>query len=685
MYGHQGKGSNLKAFANGTLLTSCVLCVAVLLVYSNSFEAGFPLDNRGLILDDSRVHAVTAQNLDGIFGHTYWWPVGESGLYRPFTTLTFLFNYAVLGDGEHPAGYHCLNLVLHCGNVLLVWALVRRLWGVDWRATWVAALWAVHPVLTESVTNIVGRADLLAGMAILGGLWMHIRSREAVGRERALWLAGLLAVTTAGVFSKESAVTVAGVILLYEASCADARGRREAILRSMAVVLLPIALMLYQRWAVLSRSAPTNFPFTDNPIVGAGFWSGRLTAVKVMGKYAALLFWPVSLSSDYSYAQIPALTGASMWIAAAAAGAGLAAVAQLWRWSRTGFFVAASALLVFLPGSNLLFPIGTIMAERFLYLPSIAFAAGVVWAAYTMADRAGWQKTAPVILGAVVVVLGIRTFVRNQDWRDELTLAQAAVGVSPASFKTHKMLTNALLESDQSHGNIELVIDEAERSLAILDSLPADRNNADTYQRAGGYYFMKGDRLRTHNADGSYAATPESAAAYRRALALLERSEEIVKASGQSAPNPGRDADLAAQMAKLYLRVGEPQKAMEAAVRARAMDPENADVHRLIVGLLVDGGRDDDAVVALMEGVLVTRDADLRQKLIDLYRGGLDTQGCAITPQGALNSRCPTVQRQLCRAAAEVVKLRTETNRPDLAAEMTKTAAREFGCEPGMR
>src|SRR2546430_1614369 len=78
------------------------------------------------------------------------------------------------------------------------------------------ALCAVHPVLTESVTNIVGRADLMAGMAILSGFLMYLKSTETTGLRRAGWLAGLAAVVAAGAFSKESAVVLPGVIVLYE-------------------------------------------------------------------------------------------------------------------------------------------------------------------------------------------------------------------------------------------------------------------------------------------------------------------------------------------------------------------------------------------------------------------------------------------------------------------------------------
>jgi tetratricopeptide (TPR) repeat protein len=318
-----------------------------------------------------------------------------------------------------------------------------------------------------------------------------------------------------------------------------------------------------------------------------------------------------------------------------------------------GFFVAASAFLVLLPGANLLFPIGTIMAERFLYVPAIAFAAGVVWLVWFRLGRA-----APIVLGVAILALGARTFARNADWHDELTLATAAARVSPASFKSHKMRANALLESDPSHGNIDAVIEEAEQSLAILDGLPADRTNPDMYRRSGGYYFMKGDRSRVHNADGSYTATAESVTAYRKALDLLGRS--VV------------DSDGEAEKAKLYLRLGERKKAMEAAVLARALNPQSADVYRLVAGLEVDAGRDEDALVALMEGVLVTRDVGLTQKLAELYRGGLDPQGCAITAEGALNLRCPAVRRELCKAVSEVVKLPRRADVGDV---------RDFGCE----
>ena len=104
-------------------LAAAVLCTLLGLAYANSFHTGFVLDNRWFILGDRRIRLATSDNLALIFQHTLWWPRSEAGLYRPLTTLSLLFNYAILGNADSPAGYHALNLLLHAINVLLVFAL----------------------------------------------------------------------------------------------------------------------------------------------------------------------------------------------------------------------------------------------------------------------------------------------------------------------------------------------------------------------------------------------------------------------------------------------------------------------------------------------------------------------------------------------------------------------------------
>ena len=88
------------------LLCIAGLCAVALAAYSNSFHSDFVYDNRAMILEDPRVHAATSGNLQLIWSQGYWYPVARQNLYRPLVTLSYLFNYSVLGNGARPAGYH---------------------------------------------------------------------------------------------------------------------------------------------------------------------------------------------------------------------------------------------------------------------------------------------------------------------------------------------------------------------------------------------------------------------------------------------------------------------------------------------------------------------------------------------------------------------------------------------------
>src|SRR5581483_9848519 len=99
------------------------------LAYSNSFHAGLVFDNASIIGEDPRIREVTPSNLKAIVHGKYWYGESPRGAmqFRPLTTLTYLLNYAVLGNGDDPAGYHWLNLLLHALNAAFVYALAMLL------------------------------------------------------------------------------------------------------------------------------------------------------------------------------------------------------------------------------------------------------------------------------------------------------------------------------------------------------------------------------------------------------------------------------------------------------------------------------------------------------------------------------------------------------------------------------
>jgi tetratricopeptide (TPR) repeat protein len=658
-----------------------VLCLLTFAAYSNSFSSGFVLDNARLLKEDPRVHDVSAENVGLILRHTYWWPDYETGLYRPLGTLSYLFNYSMLGNGENPEGYHWVNLLLHMGNVLLVYALARRLFPAFWPPVFIAGLWAVHPVLTESVTNIIGRVDLMAGMAVLSGLVFYLKSTEAHGKQRWWWLAALMAVTFLGVFSKENAVVILGLIVLYEVVWWRERTNVRGLLFGCAALAPPLLIMWYARSVVMSGTAPTRVFFLDNPLLAADFWTAKLTALTVLARYLGLLAWPANLSADYSYAQIPLARGSvGDWIAWSTLAAAIAAVILVRR-HRAVLFAAGFAVISLAPTANLLFPIGTIMAERFLYLAAIGFIVCVVATFYAL------PRQPQAALCVIAAVLMIRTWTRNADWHDDLSLARATVVAAPASYRGHAMLAAALY---RSHADIDAVIAESEKSLAILQPVAVQRTDALPYQQAGQFYVTKGDLLIERG-----TLTPAARQAYQQAWEVLKRCKAIVEANaaresdeararGEVPVKPIRFAELYRLLSEVELRLGDTTAALEHALYALNLEPFSALAYlQWANGLLHTKGA-EDAAVALMEGDIITKAPLLKEQLIQLYRNGLDTQRCAAVKnqgQWMLNQSCEVVRSHLCKALTGAERIYTEAGRADLAAD-TQEQASKLACRP---
>jgi len=653
------------------------LLFLVLIAYSDSFRSGFVMDNEFIILRDPRVHAAIAANLSRIWNHTYWWPRYESGLYRPLTTLSYLFNYAVLGNGDQPAGYHWINFALHALNTILVYVLGIRLLGIRlgrrrWPAIFFAAAWAVHPVLTESVTNIVGRADLLAGFAILSGLLMYLKSTESTGWRQLAWLCGVAAVTAVGSFSKESSVAILGIIVLYELTWWRERKQLRALSYGCAAAGIPIAVMLYQRFSVINASASQLFDYVDNPLVTASFWGGRLTAISVMAKYLWLLVWPLNLSCDYSYNQIPVATGTLHdWFAWISVLAAAAFVILMYRKSRLTFFFAGFAFIAFVPVSNLIFQAGTIMAERFLYVPAIGFVGCLTLTTYWIGARIGQPKFAPVMLAIVTILFVVRTWERNLDWRDNLSLWSAAVRVSPDSFKGYDGVAAAMNLDDPSRQKIDAIIGVESKALAILDSLPDSLNAATVYKNAGTYYTEKGDSLLRYSASGQLVVPPESVEAYQESLKILlrgvaidralnarQRTLELKRGKLESEIEQFGAPLLYESLSLVYLRLGDAKDAYNAASSSQYMDMSSSDSYLLMGQSLLEQGQKEDAAVKILEGSIVSGNAAFFPLLQQIYKSGLDPAGCAFTSSAAgatLNNSCAVVHRDICKASAEII------------------------------
>jgi hypothetical protein len=595
-------------------LAAGVLALVCVQAYWNSFRAGLVLDNIPIILQDPRLRTVSWLGIHDIFTHSYWWPSGDSNLYRPLTTLTYWLNYAVVGGGESPAGYHAVNLLLHWSNAVLAFVLVRAVTGRPWIALASAALFACHPLTVESVTNVVGRADLLAGLSMLGGLCLYRGFRDATGGRRGRWLAALGVAYAAGVFCKESAAVLPAVMLLHDVvfppqpESARGEGSKPLAARvwpAYASLLPGLLLLIAARWLVLRDSAAITQFGGDNPIVNAAFWTGAMTAVKVAGYSLGLVVWPARLACDYSFNAI-ALFGGTMtsgqdphaWLALAVLVAIAAAAVFTWRRQPAVAFFLGFAGVAFLPTANLLFPIGTIMAERLMYMPLVGLLSASVVSAAAACERVlagapsgkrrAWAIGGALTVTAAVAALTTRTVIRNEDWTSSLTLWSSAARVVPASYKVHKALALAAMESDPSGGRVDEAIGLSARSIGIIEeaNLPLAQQPAGLYAEAGSYRVRKAQLL-TGRGLGREAEAETAAA-----LSLLQRAELIDRELNRLAKErleargrpPGEIPDVGSAfiyrtLATAYLGAGDPLAAVSSAEYLQTISPAHFDAH----------------------------------------------------------------------------------------------------------
>ncbi len=706
------------------------LGVLVLLAFSNTLHnTGFALDNKFIILEDPRLRQSTQDNLKLIFTEDYWWPKAVSGLYRPLTTLSYMFNCAVLGNDGHAAGYHWINLLLHWLNAILVYFTALVLLKNLWPAAFTAALFATHPIVTESVSNIIGRADLFATAAIVGGLLCYAKSTTVGGWRKASWLVALMVVTTIGVFCKESAVAVLGVMALYDFTYRMQRKRPGWLANLVAnfwgfavegylALIPPFALLWYVRHSVFEKLRPPELPFVDNPLVGWDFWTARMTAVKVIGKYFWLLLWPRTLSCDYSYNQIPMVDwhfhtweDLKALIALISVVMVVLVAIRNYRRNQALFFFILLFFGTFLPTSNLMVIIGSIMAERFMYLPSIGFAGCLVIAVHAlyqrtiprlkMAGPAGVispPAVAGTVLGIVVLACGVRTYYRNFDWEDDVRLWTQAVQVYPDSFKTHKSLAFALYERDMQKNlgdfpDIDRIIEEAEKARDVMDAkpLPALYRASIVYLHLGAYYRLKGDILARHSPDSGRPWYQKSIEVLNTATlsdhAFNEDNRQKELARGRAAdqiPDVGNQ-QIYLNLGLSYMRLGQYPDALNAYLGLRHLAPTDPDAYINIASAYLASGHAAEAAVSLIQALLLDDSRkEALQALTDIYRR-TGHESCALimtSGPARLNNDCPIVHDHLCAACSDLAHVFIETKQFDLAERIKKSGLQKYHCPP---
>jgi hypothetical protein len=334
---------------------------------------------------------------------------------RPLTYLTFWADYQL--GGVNPLGWHVVNFLLHAACVLLAFAALRRL--IPERAALLAAaLFAVHPLNAEAVNYIFARGTLLCTLLTLASLrsWVNNRHWTAVA-----WFAGAL-------LAKEECVTFPLFLLLLNLTTShggDSRSRRREWWPIAA--MLGLALLAGVRVLLATVYIPGA---NTGPSAGVSPLAYLASEGPAILRYLRLLLIPAGLTVD---PDVRVVTGWPAWLAWLVLLALCAGALRLFSGFRVGFWFLAG--LILLAPSSSIFPAADLAADRRMYLPMVAFAAGGAMLLYSM------RTPALVVICASLATISIS---RCEIWRTELTLWTDAVRLAPDKLRPRIQLARAL-------------------------------------------------------------------------------------------------------------------------------------------------------------------------------------------------------------------------------------------------
>ncbi|MGO8671661.1 MAG: tetratricopeptide repeat protein [Capsulimonadaceae bacterium] len=570
-----------------------LLLVAVITAAVYARTAGF--DFSGL---DDNIHVYENPYLAGMNPAklAYFWRHSYENLYIPLSYMVFaaLASRAAMPHMDpsvtmkltliNPHVFHTANIVLHVANVLLVFAILRRVTRKDLPSVFGALLFALHPLQVESVAWISEMRGLLAGLFGLGATLAYVAAattpskrsadsgrsgslpfREGFGAGSGLyWLAGLLLLL--GLLCKPSIAPLPLGLLALDIWVL----RRP--LREAAWTALPLLLIVAPFVAITHNAQPVSAAVDAAPLLRP------LIAADALAFYLGKFFWPVGLTLDYDRTPANVLRlpwTHFIWLVPVAAGVLVAAAGRRRPWlCGAAWFslILVLPVLGFVPFSYQRF---STVADRYVYMamlgPALALALALAEVRAVRADPKA-SVPAPALAGlglstVLLVVLSVGTYVQTAHWRNSLTLLGYAVRMAPNSAEMHNNYAVTLVEAKRP----------ADAVRELTRAIQLDPTNGDPYTNLSDAYQLLGQRaLAANAARTAITLEPRNPRAYR-ALGRILLDENDPRGAAQAfadsievAPNLAPER---AEYANALLALGEVPEAIAEFKRALSMDP----------------------------------------------------------------------------------------------------------------
>jgi Flp pilus assembly protein TadD len=491
-----------------SILIGCLVLFAVGLgVYAPSFHHEFIWDDKIIIPLNEHIAAFNVPKLFSTDVHHFSYQ--PSNFYRPLQMVSYAVNYKF--GALNTFGYHLVNTLIHTANALVLFLIFARLNertrsanSGDW--LWIAAaaalIWLVHPLHTQNVTYISGRADVLVTFFILTAFYLHMGAGQAqmtarviaspAGAKQSLSLLRrlrLLATTryrslrnlaallcfAGALLSKELAVIAPLFFLAYDLIIAKEEGglKKQAPFYAGCGALLGIYVVL--RLTVFNF--PTAFTTEEIPSLGPRLFTSAVSIMLMFSQLVAPRDLSMLRNIDWHHNLLDPAVLASFAVLAAL----LVLMLKLRRHQPLVSFCLAWFFIGYIPSYNIV-PMNANMSEHWMYVPSMS-----LWllAAYLLWKYACLQRiviAAGVCLAAAGIYAGL-LIDRNKDFANEIVFFEQLLTQRPDNARAHYNLGTAYGTS----GNFEKAREHFELAIKY------DKNNAPAYANLGLIYAKRGD------------------------------------------------------------------------------------------------------------------------------------------------------------------------------------------------
>ncbi|OGX35709.1 MAG: hypothetical protein A3C36_03140 [Omnitrophica WOR_2 bacterium RIFCSPHIGHO2_02_FULL_52_10] len=525
------------------------------LVYANALQGDFLWDDETLV--EFNPYIKDWAQLGKIFTSRLGSIANEAGaFYRPVQTFTYLLDYSFWR--LNVVGYHLSNTVWHILTAVGVFALLQRFFGRGILSLLTALLFVVHPIHTEAVAYISGRADSLATCFMLFSFVLYLRSaaRPGIGV-----LGGMTVCFMMALLSKEISFILPVLILFYHYSF-----RKPIFKKAFFILIGTLVLFALWRFFVIGTSAIAE---GETPTLAE-----RLPGIFVaLTNYYRILLLPFGLHMEYGGLLFP------YGEPKAFAGLFLSALIAVYVWVRRKrdpflLFAAGWFFIALLPSSNLFIPINAYMAEHWLYIPSIGF---FMLLARFLANLYESKKLRGVAILTGIGMLGFYaalTVLQNRHWNNDISFYKKMLLHAPASSRLYNNLAKAYHDAGRDKELIDLL-----KSALALDpnNILAYNNLGNAYKEAGNYAEAKRCYLKAIEMDPTHAGPYYNLSTiYADVDNNVAGAIELLNKALELSPYFSKTYN---KLGQIYLQQGEHDKAIELLKTAVKLNPDDPEIY----------------------------------------------------------------------------------------------------------